>query len=264
MVHLDLFSGIGGFSVASDQVFRKVEHIFCDSDAFCQKILRRHWPESYIYGDIRALTHADIERCLDREAQIDTTEWDEAQSQPCFGVDIVTGGFPCQPFSSVGLRRGPADDRYLWPEMFRLIQEVQPTWVIAENVYGLVTWNDGMVLERVCTDLESEGYEVQPFIIPACAVNAPHRRDRIWFVANSRDERRQRSFREKVQRQPIQPQETTGRAAEWARGWTIPKPHCVGVDDGVSDRLHRIKALGNAIVPQVAVEIMKAIKDAQL
>src|SRR4029077_4695613 len=92
-------------------------------------------------------------------------------------------GFPCQPFSAAGKRRGTEDDRHLWPEMFRIIQTFKPTWIVAENVRGLATWNNGLVLEQVCTDLEGQGYEVQPFIIPAVAVNAPHRRDRIWFVA---------------------------------------------------------------------------------
>jgi len=262
MLHLDLFSGIGGFAYAIDQVWGNVEHVFCDNEPFAQAVLKKHWPESYIYEDIRAITNTDLKRCLDGQSKINATERHKAQPESNIGVDIITGGFPCQPFSNAGNRRGTADDRYLWPEMLRVIQLTRPTWVIAENVSGLVTWNDGMVLERVCSDLESQSYEVQPFIIPAAAVNAPHRRDRIWFVAHSLDERRQREFNEKVQRQPALPQQSPRSIERWADGWTIPEPHSIGIHDGVPDRTHRIKALGNAIVPQVAIEIFKAINEA--
>lgn len=189
MIHLDLFSGIGGFAYAADQVFQDVEHIFCDSDTFCQQVLKKHWPESEIYDDIRQITadtfNQRLERQLKDEAtgqhgQPDRTGQDEA-SRPF----ILTGGFPCQPFSAAGLRRGTADERHLWPEMLRVIRLTQPRWVIAENVSGILTWDDGLVFEQVCTDLEAAGYEVQPFVIPAVAVNAPHRRDRVWFVAHA-------------------------------------------------------------------------------
>jgi DNA (cytosine-5)-methyltransferase 1 len=100
-------------------------------------------------------------------------------------IDILTGGFPCQPYSAAGKRLGKEDDRHLWPEMLRAIREIQPTWVVGENVRGLTNWNGGMVFDEVQADLEAESYEVTPFLLPACAVNAPHRRDRIWFVAYS-------------------------------------------------------------------------------
>lgn len=164
MKHLDLFSGIGGFALAAETVWPDIEHTFVEFDPFCQSVLRKHWPKSQIHGDIK---------------QFITEE----------KYDILTGGFPCQPFSQAGRRKGTDDNRYLWPEMFRVIQLTKPTWVIAENVRGLATWNDGMVFEQVCTDLESEGYDVQPVIIPAVAVNAPHRRDRIWFVAYSTNDK---------------------------------------------------------------------------
>ncbi len=142
----------------------------CENDPFCQDILRYHFPEAKLYDDIRSL---------------DGTEWRGR-------VDILTGGFPCQPFSAAGKRRGTDDNRFLWPEMLRLIQEIQPTWVVAENVRGIVSIDKGLVFEQVCSDLEANEYEVQPFCIPACAVNAPHRRDRIWFVANSKSQRNRR------------------------------------------------------------------------
>jgi site-specific DNA-cytosine methylase len=144
--------------------------------------------------------------------------------------------------------------------MLRVIRLTEPAWVIAENVGGLVTWNDGMVLERVCADMEAAGYEVQPLIIPAAAVNAPHRRDRVWFIAYSLDERRQRQFRESLQRLPDIQADLKRSAPDWSQGWTIPEPRTVGIHDGIPDRTHRIKALGNAIVPQVAIQIMEAIR----
>ncbi len=202
MTHIDLFSGIGGFALALDNVYgkEKIKHIFCDNDEFCQAVLKKHWPNAYIYSDIRTLT-ADSERTrLDAEYSSTTQtiqspertnkkentnggRWTE--SSPNYKYFILTGGFPCQPFSQAGKKRGTADDRYLWPEMLRVIREFHPRWVVGENVGGLVTWNDGMVLEQVHTDLESEGYEVQAFIIPACGLNAPHRRDRVWIVGYS-------------------------------------------------------------------------------
>lgn len=101
---------------------------------------------------------------------------------------MLTGGFPCQPFSLAGKRKGTEDDRYLWPEMLRVIRTVRPRWVVGENVFGIVNWSEGMVFDKVCSDLEAAGYEVQPYIIPACGVGAPHRRDRCWFVAHARSD----------------------------------------------------------------------------
>lgn len=162
MIHLDLFSGIGGFALAASWVWGQDHniHSFVEIDKFCQKVLKKHWPDVPIHDDIRTYKH-------------DGTP-----------IDLLTGGFPCQPFSVAGKRRGKEDDRFLWPEMLRVISEVQPTWVIAENVGGLITQESGVVFENCCSDLEKEGYEVQPFIIPACAVNAPHRRDRVWIVGH--------------------------------------------------------------------------------
>lgn len=162
MKHASIFSGLGGFDLAAE--WMGWDNVFsCEINPFCNTILKYYWPHAIHYTDIR---------------QTDFTPWRGK-------VDILTGGFPCQPFSSAGKRKGTDDDRYLWPEMLRAIREIQPTWIIGENVRGLVTWNDGMVFEQVCADLEAEGYEVQPFIIPAAGVNAPHRRERIWFIAYS-------------------------------------------------------------------------------
>ena len=133
--------------------------------SFGQRVLKYYWPKAKSYADI---TKTDFNIHRGR-------------------IDILTGGFPCQPYCAAGKRLGKEDDRHLWPDMLRAIQEIQPTWVVGENVRGLVNWNGGMVFDEVQSDLEAEGYEVQPFLLPACAVNAPHRRDRIWFVAHTKD-----------------------------------------------------------------------------
>jgi DNA (cytosine-5)-methyltransferase 1 len=160
MRHGSLFSGIGGFDLAAE--WMGWENVFhCEWNPFGQKVLKHHFPNSISYNDITK-TDFSIHRG---------------------NIDIITGGFPCQPYSTAGLRKGKADERHLFPEMLRAIKEIQPAWVIGENVRGLVSWGGGMVFHEVCDDLEREGYEVQSFIIPAASVNAPHKRERIWFVA---------------------------------------------------------------------------------
>jgi DNA (cytosine-5)-methyltransferase 1 len=162
MTHGSLFSGIGGFDLAAE--WMGWENIFhCEWNKFGQQVLKHHFPNSISYEDITK-TDFTIHRGT---------------------IDILTGGFPCQPYSSAGKRLGKEDDRHLWPEMLRAIREIQPRWVVGENVRGLTNWNGGLVFDEVQSDLEAEGYEVTPFLLPACAVNAPHRRDRIWFVAYS-------------------------------------------------------------------------------
>lgn len=233
MKHLDLFSGIGGFSYAADQVWENVEHTFCDIDKFCNKVIRKHWPEAKIYEDIRTIT---------------TEEY----------FDLLTGGFPCQPFSVSGRKLGTEDDRYLWPEMLRVIRLTSPQWIIGENVGGLVTWNNGLVFERVCLDLEDAGYAVQPFVIPACAVQAPHRRDRIWFVANRNGQDVEGGFL-KQKSNWFTPGAIPIPEMWKARESILSGPVLCRTADGIPDRVDRTKALGNAIVPQVAIEIMRAI-----
>lgn len=276
MNHLDLFSGIGGFAYAVDQVWPGATHVFCDNDKFCQKVLAKHWPGSKIYGDIRTITNTEYNGSVatkkagkDSGIQSKSQTGEKLFESEFEGVgslwtketrwDLLTGGFPCQPFSQAGKRRGTEDDRYLWPEMLRVIQLTTPTWIIGENVPGIINIENGMVFQQVCTDLENEGYEVQPFIIPAVAVNAPHRRDRVWIVAYGGNERLQRNEGKESPRKKGQPD---GYNAEydWNQNWLEVATRFCRVDDGVSDRVDRLKALGNAIVPQVAIEIMKAIK----
>jgi DNA (cytosine-5)-methyltransferase 1 len=160
MRHGSLFSGIGGFDLAAE--WMGWENVFhCEINPFCQQILKYHFPDAETLTDIKE-TDFTIYRGK---------------------IDILSGGFPCQPFSLAGKRKGKEDDRHLWPEMLRAIREIQPGWIVGENVFGIVNWSGGMVFDEVQTSLEAEGYEVQPFILPACGVNAPHRRDRVWFVA---------------------------------------------------------------------------------
>lgn len=305
MRHLDLFSGIGGFAYAIDQVWDNVEHLFCDNNLFCQKVLAKHWPESKIYEDIRTFTdsisneYRPITRKIPKESSLPKVSGEKMVTRRIGGaVSLLTGGFPCQPFSQAGKRKGKDDDRYLWPEMLRIIREFKPTWVIAENVRGLLTIEGGLVFEQVCLDLEAEGYEVQPFIIPAVAVNAPHRRDRVWIIANLASKRLEGSDRTPIEGyaqsdshakdsrsersggrlegdgQVLERQSTKVKdeGSSWETNWIEVATELCGLDDGLPAKLgefelsksrHRteqLKAYGNAIVPQVAVKIMEAIK----
>jgi DNA (cytosine-5)-methyltransferase 1 len=178
MTHASLFSGIGGFDLAAEWI--GWDNIFhCEWNPFGQKVLAHHFPNSKSYNDI---TKTDF--------SIHAGE-----------IDVLTGGFPCQPYSSAGKRLGKADERHLFPHMLRCVKEVKPKYVIGENVRGLVNWNGGLVFHEVQDDLEREGYEVQSFLIPAAGVNAPHQRYRIWFVAFNSKSQRSASFREFCQGQ---------------------------------------------------------------
>jgi DNA (cytosine-5)-methyltransferase 1 len=170
MTHGSLFSGIGGFDLAAS--WMGWENIFhCEWNEFGQKVLKYYWPDAESFTDI---TKTDFTKYANR-------------------IDILTGGFPCQPYSLAGKRKGKEDERHLWPEMLRAIREIQPRWVVGENVFGLINWSDGLVFHEVQTDLEAAGYEVWPYVLPAVSVNAPHRRDRVWFVAHSNSCRNNRA-----------------------------------------------------------------------
>ena len=308
--HLDLFSGIGGFALAAETAFGKenIQHVFCDNDPFSQAILKKHWPNSPIYGDIRQLTtDADRKRELQPKGGLE-----EIRDWARDGVELLTGGFPCQPFSAAGRRRGTADDRHLWPEMLRVVRETNPHFILGENVGGLLTWNNGMVLDQVFADLEVAGYEVGAFVVPACAVNAPHRRDRVWIAAHARrcdargyagehaspreeewlperDEVEQLSEpsslrdaahagyqglegreREQSSGHGGQRDRSSGtKRRRWSEDWPEVAARLCTLDDGLPDGLARprgwrnaaLKGAGNAIVPQVAAEILKAMKE---
>jgi DNA (cytosine-5)-methyltransferase 1 len=220
--HLDLFSGIGGFALAASWAgYETVQ--FCEIDPFCRRVLAKNFPGVPIHDDIRTLT-ADLVPG---------------------GIDLLTGGFPCQPHSVAGKRLGAADDRHLWPEMARVIAEVRPRWVLGENVAGLIP----LALDDCLSDLESLGYEAWAVVLPACAVNAWHRRDRVWILAHHADASRQRIDGQGQARH---------RGAELTNGarWSSEPP--VGrVVHGIPGRVDRLRGLGNAIVPQVAYEIIR-------
>ena len=250
MRHGSLFSGIGGFDLAAQ--WMGWENIFhCEINPFCQRVLSYHFPNS--------IQHHDITK----------TDFTVYRGK----LDILTGGFPCQPFSVAGKQLGTEDDRHLWPEMLRAISETQPSWIVGENVRGLVNWSGGLVFEQVQADLEAQGYEVIPFILPACAVDAPHRRDRVWFVAYSNIIRLERRvYQEGREREAPTFNASTFHSLQLWKGWQnfpTQSPICSG-DDGLPDRLdaitfskwrqESIKAYGNAVVPPLVLEIFKAIE----
>lgn len=223
-----MFAGIGGFDLAAAKVgIKAVWQI--EKDKFCQEILRKHYPKAKLYGDIK-----------------------EIKAEELATVDIISSGFPCQPFSAAGKRQGKKDYRYLWPENIRVIKNKKPTWFIAENVSGFI----GMALDECCADLEAEGYEVWPLVIPACAVNAPHRRDRVWIIANNKIKRHKRTYLSKKTRK--KEWRVTARYFK-NETWIEAATRFCRVDDGFPNRVHRIKALGNAIVHQIAIEIFVSI-----
>lgn len=232
MTHASVFSGIGGFDLAARNV--GITNVFqVEIDEFCQKVLAKNFPETEKYRNIYEFNGAKYNGA----------------------IDIISGGFPCQPFSVAGKRKGTADDRYLWDEMFRVVCEVRPNWVIAENVEGLIANEQGLAFEKCFSDLESAGYDAEAFIIPAIAKNAPHRRNRVWIVANIDSERLQGAS-------GLPNGFAYGNRGEirwWRENWLEVAAQFCRVDNGVSDRVDRIKSLGNAIVPQVAEEIFKAI-----
>ena len=165
---VDLFSGIGGFSLAGHWLgWRTIQ--FCDINQFGQKVVEYHFPGVPFSTDIKTLTGESIKN----NGLYDPNE-----------TSLMVGGFPCQPYSMAGKREGTDDARHLWPECIRLVREFRPDFCVWENVPGLINWSGGLVFEQVCADLEGEGYEVQPVVLPASGVNAPHRRDRVWFVAS--------------------------------------------------------------------------------
>ena len=231
MRHLDLFSGIGGMSLGLEAAGMETVG-FVEYDAYCQQILKQHWPEVPLYGDIH-----DV-------------KGDE------FGtVDLISGGFPCQGFSFAGQRRGKEDDRYLWPEMFRLIKAIRPAWVIGENVPGIIS----LALDTVLSDLESEGYATRTFVLPAVSVDAPYRRDRVWIVAYSERNRLQRRADKAAGRQKQSgKQQLAGLLLTGAEA-SVSSARTYGDRYGVSPQVDRNKALGNAVVPPLVEQIGRVI-----
>lgn len=248
MTHGSLFSGIGGFELAAE--WSGFTNVFsCEIEPFNQRVLKHYWPNSELHTDVKEFPASDYTG----------------------RIDILTGGFPCQPYSTAGKRLGKEDDRHLWPFMLEIIREIAPTYVVGENVRGLVNWSDGLVFEEVQADMESEGYEVVPFVLPAAGVGAPHQRDRVWFVANTNNSRLQGRKNDRVidASEPGRNEQLARRICSvWEKFPTQP-PVCGGNDglprelDGITFskwRNQSIKAYGNAIVPQVAYQIFQTIK----
>ena len=161
MRHVDLCSGIGGFALGFEWAGLSSPVLFCDNELWCRRVLAKHWPHVPVAEDVRELAK------------------DAGRLVP--DCDILTAGYPCQPFSAAGKQRGEEDDRHIWPEIFTIVKAKLPRWCVFENVYGHIS----LGLDQVLSDLEGQGYACQAFVVPACAVDAPHRRDRVWIVANT-------------------------------------------------------------------------------
>lgn len=232
MRHGSLFSGIGGFDLAATWLgWTNVLQV--ELDPFCTKILARHFPDTARFTDIK-----------------------DFDGRPYRGrIDVLSGGFPCQPFSTAGKRRGKDDARYLWPEMLRVIREVQPTYVLGENVPGFLP----SAHEQVCVDLEGEGYTVGTLLLPALAVGAPHLRDRVWVLAYAAGEDCEPLVQNEAVPRRLQTPRSDGPEA--LSVWSAPQPQPIlcGVPNGVPERL-ALHALGNAIVPQCAYYLFRGIE----
>jgi DNA (cytosine-5)-methyltransferase 1 len=274
---LDLFSGIGGFSLGLERAGMQTV-AFCEIEEFPIKVLNKNFPNVPVFNDIRKLTK------------------DALNESGINHVDVVCGGFPCQPFSNAGKKKGREDNRDLWPEMFRVIKETKPTWVIGENVAGFI----GMEFTRTKINLEGLGYSVQPFIIPACAVGAQHRRDRVWIVAHLDSDGREQNSSLQARNEDSCPRnirngknepasdidsngfsgktnatkkENTKRnrknnwwpeTSSYFGNWWTDQSSVGRAVHGFSRELdkyrrHRVKALGNAVVPLIVEIIGKAI-----
>ena len=268
--HLDLFSGIGGFSLGLEATGGFETVAFCDYDSYCQKILRKHWPWVTIYDDIKELNHEKL------------------NSNGHTKIAIITGGYPCQPFSVAGRQQGEKDPRHVWPEYFRLIKELRPTWVIGENVSGHVK----LGLDTVLENLESEGYSARTFSISASSIGANHQRERIWIVANSgcswgsgsefqrkneneiKKENANQFERSSSSSQSDMVYSDSERLEKWesigenfsqeyqtligADWWSI-EPDVGRVANGVPKRVDRLKSLGNSLVPHIPYYIGMSI-----
>lgn len=233
MRHLDLFSGIGGFALAAKWAgFETVG--FCEQDDFCKLVLSARWPGVPIHNDVR-----------------------ELDGRLFRGVELISGGYPCQPFSTAGHRKGVNDERFLWPEMLRIIEQVGPRFVIAENVAGHIS--NG--LDSVLCDLENANYTARPVVVPAGAVGARQRRERVWILAHATGYgwgKREQNERGCVARNAEREEQRPGHV--FSHIWERPLESLFcGSAHGIPRRVDRLRALGNAIVPQVAYELLRVM-----
>ena len=267
MRHVDLCSGIGGFALGFQWAELSQPVLFCDVDPWCRRVLAKHWPDVPIATDVKELAN-DPKRLVP-------------------DCDILTAGYPCQPFSLAGKRQGEEDPRHIWPHLLRIVAQKRPTWCVFENVYGHVS----LGLDQVLTDLETQGYASRTFIVPACGVNAPHKRDRLWIIAHTdsngksnvpvnererswklvadtrckgleRRERLRQDEKENRERRTCSDGTVTKRSDDSGRQanfWST-EPNVGRVAHGIPRRVDRIRGLGNAIVPQIAQRIGETIK----
>ena len=275
---LDLFSGIGGFSLGLESTGQFETIAFVEKDEFCQKVLKKNFNNIPIESEVRNVKGSN------------------------YKADIITGGFPCQPFSVAGKRKGTDDDRYLWDETIRIIRECKPRWFIGENVEGIINIQQGVVLRQVCDDLEKEGFKVQCLVIPASGIGAWHQRKRVWILAysehngshrskgnetieSSNEQEKRLSVRDDQDvpntsteglqghnsKQELSEQKlrlSTNQDDETRETWWEAQSALCGVPNGLSyeldkDRANRIKSLGNSIVPLIARELGLAIIKAE-
>ena len=252
LTHLSLFSGIGGIDLAAEWAgFKTI--CFVEKDKYCQKVLRKHWFNVPIIEDVH-----------------------DVKGEQFKNITLISGGFPCQPFSKAGKQEGEKDYRYLWHEMFRVICETQPKWVVAENVVGILD----MGIKRTISELENFGYETTIYCLPACAVNAPHRRDRIFIIAYTNNHEWNKT-KNKIPYEEIKFQQAENDFKDrgdrhsrfkqiyyspWRNHWNTIRiaTRLCGMDDGIPDRMDRIKRLGNAVVPQQIYPILKGIADIEM
>ncbi|TQS00070.1 DNA cytosine methyltransferase [Paenibacillus ottowii] len=242
MRKLSLFSGIGGIDLAAH--WAGMETVaFCEREPFPQQVLRKHWPMVPIYDDVRNVTKERL--------QADGIDTDS--------IGIISAGYPCQPFSNAGQRKGEADDRHLWPEVSRILQEIRPPWFVGENVAGHIT----LGLDDVLDDLDNIGYTAQPFVIPAGAVDAQHERARVFILAYTDCQRLQGGQVSRGRSQMRQRAEQQFQGLLQTSTWSkVSAADFSRATYGVSRRMdeHRIKALGNAVVPYQIYPILAAIK----
>lgn len=234
VVHLDLFSGIGGFALAAQMVGGIKTAAFCEIDPWARRILAKNFPSVPIHDDVKTLNPKNYG-----------------------AIDLITGGYPCQPFSTAGHKHGETDPRHLWPHMRRVIQEARPAWVLCENVDGHVRQG----LDHVCQEMEADGYTVQPLLIPAAGVGARHRRNRVWILAHRESVGRgQGDANEGRSHAGVQARQEPGSWDVLDSVWGEPLEALFGGEAyGLPDRVDRLRGLGNAIVPQVAAEILRCM-----
>jgi DNA (cytosine-5)-methyltransferase 1 len=250
MKSLELFAGIGGIALTEE--WAGIETIaFCERDKFCQKVLKKHWPDVPIFDDVKTLNKQSL---VERGIDVDS-------------IELISGGFPCQPWSEAAgdKANGKNDARHLWPEMFRIIYEIRPTWVVGENVANFAR----MGLDDTLFDLESIGYKAQSFIIPACAVQAPHERKRTFIVAytdckrndSEKELRTNENRTENLQKRKHPQHKPSNKVKNFVSPFEWRNEPRVGrMVDGIPNRVDRCRSLGNAVVPQQIYPIFEAIR----